>query len=728
MARFSLSVSAVDHLKKRGAFMANLVTKWLSKTWISAEKEESKPPLKTPIFSGSDDSTGTRRVTELEAFLMEEHGALLDLNLERRQEARRAIFDLSPFGPLTLQVCNAQSTPRQAFIRLLEIIPLDELLNCHRLLSDHLALAVTWDDQGESRLASSLMGLLLRLGLAGGAESLVVRTVTRLNNIEKRDERCSELSMSAESLKKVRRAWRVWGTSPQTSNPQALMRLARIIRRNNDVTDVQAAENDSDENLNLDEIAVLERLLNVSSSPGFKLAPGQKARVLLRLMELYSSPSLSWAETGRRGLNLLPMWAEASVQRDVAPNNIERIIELATLFTDRLTASGVSNPTSLTSARLHQVLYRLEQRWHDHSSLSALYLKVGNLQRELVGDTLDTTALERVTMLFVEGQRLSGENTELRRQLSEASMETAASWLRTGDAAAIKISQQLLAKGSQMETSVAGLIAMCEVYLNTPGTQRQQHHNAHRCRQLADKALSHVDIETMPVKGAQALLLKSLASLKIFTSHKQRSLHKILGWLRRSVAILTRQLKRSRNRPVESLLGRALLALSHSEMTNASRLSAQSRAKALRQASRDCHNAKQVFIKLGLAQCVAEAIWLQGQILMLSEVSEAPQQHLNRPSDWIEIVKTALNTLGNSYGAQNYTGQHTGQLRLSDMLRHDLVQSMTILSSPGENTDINIETEPRERTGEDKNEKSAPRQGTPLKHFGIWNMQVGAIA
>jgi hypothetical protein len=104
---------------------------------------------------------------------------------------------------------------------------------------------------------------------------------------------------------------------------------------------------------------------------------------------------------------------------------------------------------------------------------------------------------------------------------------------------------------------------------------------------------------------------------------------------------------------------------------------------------------------------------------------------MQRPSFWLESVKNALSILGNGYGAQQYTGQHTGQFRLSDMLRHDLVQSSTLLSAKRSSeaqsgsediSDIEKSDQPA------KNDKDAPIEGTSINSPRLWGIQMGAIA
>ena len=723
--------------------MASMVARKFTETWTPGLSNggDTKCSLSEVVARGGfEELTSGLSVTELEALLMEEHGELMDLASEARAEVRMSIFEVSPFGPLTLRVFERKATPSQAFVALMEEADLGQLLSCRRVLSDHLALAVNWDIQGQPELAASLMGLLLRLGVAGGAEDLVVRTVTRLGDLHRRCEKSVEVSMGRESLKKIRKAWRVWGSSPQTSHPQTLMRLARIIRRNNEGVEVHLPEHgEPGDELDLDEIAVLERLMAVATSPTFKLAPGQQARAMLRLMELYGSSPVGWAETSRRGLDLVPLWAEACVERSAPPRHIDHVVQLALFFERQLRAAGATGSRALLAARLHQALYHLSRRWYDHPPLAGLTLHVGKLQRELLGDDLDTTALERIARLFSEGERLASRDRMMRGQLREAHLEVVGVWLSTGDPAASVAARHLMDSAVGMESSVPALVGLCRLYLNMPGTERQRQHNAHRCRQLADQALSHVDIETMPVQNASALLLKSLASIEIHATLGQRSSHNTLGWLRRAVALLTRQLKRSRTDRVQLLLGQALLALAHVQMGETDRWEGLTRSRLLARAQRDGLNAEHLFRSLGRDHFVAESLWVQGRIHMMDKGQEASSDQRVRMGLGIECVKGALAVLGNTYGVQQYTGQHTGRSRLGDLLRHDLVQFSTLLAAAPQPaitpTLIRVDEVLQHRSLDRVEESRANRKGATLiesapslRAIGPLTLQIGAVA
>ncbi len=685
-----------------------------------------------------DEMAGSWSMEELEAFLREESGSLADLAREPRNELRVALFEVSPLGPLTLAILAGTLSPRQAFLKLIDEVELSRLMSSARVLGDHLALAVAWDASGQTELAASLMGLLLRLGLAGGSEAMVVRTVSRLTELQIRSPECAALSFSQIGLKKVRKAWRIWGTSPQASDPQTLMRLVRIMRRQNDAIESPVLSDTQDEALELDEIAVLERMLEMSQSQTFGFSQGQRSRAMFRLMELYGSASLGWAETSLRGLDLVPIWARACAQRAVPPRDIAHVVQLALFFERQLREAGAVGSRRLLCARLEEALHALSSRWWNEAELGEMIFEVACLRRELLGEKIDTVECERIARLLGEGERLArlGGDLVLEGRMRLASLEIVARWVQFGDPAAVLIARRLMESPTTSDPTVVTTTALCQLSLNMPGTERQRLHNAHRCRQLADLALSHVDIETMPVHTAHALVLKSLASIAICDTAQSRSMHKILEWLRRAVALLTRQLKRSRPTATQSLLARALMTLSHVQLMEAGRWRGLTRTRLITQALRDGQYAERLFRAVGSQHGAAEALWVLGRIHALAAEQEDVSPRQTHLAEAAACIEAALESLGNVHDAQSWVGSATGGARLKDTLRIDLVQ-LHLINSTAPRIRCAAPPERRRQWGPDKvirhdGQSRGPAwiESTPLALADPagWSLQIAGMA
>ncbi len=596
---------------------------------------------------------------ELEDVLREHHETIEEMGDQQQMKLRRWLFSQSPIGACVEAICEQNRSARQTFMGMLDQSRPETWSQIPRLLGNHLALAIWWEARKEYRKAATLLGLLLRMGMAAGQQGIINRCAARLDTILQLQPQLGTLSVNAVTLRQARQAWRCWGASANTCDPETLFRLARLLKGRADAT---AADADA----GLEEIAVLERLLEVSNP---KNDAPLRGRAILRLMELYQDIGPQWPSACRRGLDLLPQWATAATLRNKPLRDIDAVLNMATGFEQLLDSAGCANSDHVLVERLQEALYILEKERSGSPHLVALNVGLANARLNKLGTNSDSTELERIWRLYAQGHRLARGNRPLRNQIRAAATAVMGRWLETGDPGAQYAANKWLGEGCPRDANANELVNWCTLHLSLPQPQRQQFPWEEASR-LAQRILQHPEASAKPYNVALALVIRSLACINASQSGSGRHLHNAVGWLRRAIALLGRQLKRNRAPQSQQLQGRALLALGHVQLALIKHCDDEAETLRLqRQALRDVTNAQRIFSTQGLGVQAAEALWIQSR-LQTAAIARSTTEQRQRLDDARRTTLAGLALLGGTYESRLCVGQHTEGKSLRELLIH----------------------------------------------------------